>query len=128
MEHNDNDKDLRELFGDFHPELPSDDTFMRQIDSRLDAVETLRRITERQKHACRVAVAAALIAGFASGVACTLLMPSMMRFAYELLGGLAATYTTMPAALCWVGAAAVTSLVATGVFSAARAGVERRMD
>ncbi len=121
MEHNDNDNDIRELFKKFQPSLTPEDDFMHQLDKRLDAVETLHEITERQKHANRIAVAAALFAGFTSGVACTLLMPKMMSIATNFLGSLAVTYSTMPSALCWFGTAAVTTLVATGVFSAARA-------
>lgn len=125
MEQNDNDNDIRELFSDFRPALTSEDDFMRQLDKRLDAVETLKLITTRQKHANRIAVAAALLAGFTSGVACTLLMPKMMIIATNLLGPLALTYSNMPETLCWLGMAAVSSLVATGVFSAARASAYR---
>lgn len=120
MEQNDNDNDIRELFSDFRPALTSDDNFMQQLDKRLDAVETLKLITTRQKRANRIAVAAALLAGFTSGVACTLLMPKMMNIATNFLGPLALTYSNMPETLCWLGMAAVSSLVATGVFSAAR--------
>ena len=127
MEQNDNDKDIRELFENFRPELPSDEEFMQSLDRRLDAVETLRSIAEKQRRSSRIAVAAALAAGFASGVVCTLLMPWLL----DTVGGLWSTvvpadsWSYIPLVICWIMVSSITVLTAMKVFTAVRSMVSR---
>lgn len=69
------DEKLKELLGSFKPELSSDDLFMARLQSRLDAVEIVRRHSAEVRRHNRIAVVVAALAGFVMGVVMTLLFP-----------------------------------------------------
>ena len=58
--------ELQQLFQDFHPELSSNRLFMKQLNRKLDAVEYIKQVQDRQIRRYRYAV----LAAFFSGVVC----------------------------------------------------------
>ena len=60
------DDTLKELFRKFDPELKDDATFMTQLNRRLEAVEYLKTIQDRQLRHYRYAI----VAAFAMGIGC----------------------------------------------------------
>lgn len=69
---NEDDKEIRNLFADFRPELGSTDDFMAKLDAKLDAVEFIKQHNSAVKRAYRLAVwkaaAAGVLAGFIMGL------------------------------------------------------------
>lgn len=61
------DQELEQLFREFNPEFGDGGRFMRQLSRRLDAVEYVRQVHDRQIRRYRYAV----IAAFVLGVACS---------------------------------------------------------
>lgn len=69
------DKEIRELFETFNPELEPDFSFMSRLEHAMDSVELIREKQEiRRRHQCR-AMAMAAAAGVLSGIVMTLLFP-----------------------------------------------------
>lgn len=69
------DERLKELFGTFDPGLAPDAQFMATLRQNLATAETIQRHCATVRRHNRTAMAAAAIAGFAAGVAFTLLCP-----------------------------------------------------
>ncbi|MDE6403368.1 MAG: hypothetical protein K2K86_06140, partial [Muribaculaceae bacterium] len=69
------DKDLKELFGSFEPEMSSDLSFMSRLRDNLDSVEMIRQHNARQHALSRVALAVAVCAGFVVGFLFSLALP-----------------------------------------------------
>ena len=63
------DKTLEELFRNFNPKLNDDDVFMQNLNKKLDAVEYLKEIQNRQLRHYRYALIAAFIVGIVCGCA-----------------------------------------------------------
>ena len=70
-----NDADLRNLFAGFEPDLSSDTQFMRQLMSRLDSVELIKRHEVAMRARNRTATAIAAFVGFLAGCLLTLTLP-----------------------------------------------------
>lgn len=60
------DDTLKDLFRDFNPELNDDAAFMSQLNRRLEAIEHLKALQDRQLHRYRYA----FVAVFALGIVC----------------------------------------------------------
>ena len=69
------DKELKELFGSFEPEMSSDLSFMSRLRDNLDSVEMIRQHNARQHAISRVALAVAVCAGFVVGFLFSLALP-----------------------------------------------------
>lgn len=70
----DNDN-LKELFGNFNPDLSSGSDFIARLQQRMDTIEMVRQYNAELRRRNRIAVMIAALAGFIMGVALTLLMP-----------------------------------------------------
>lgn len=70
----DNDN-LKELFGNFNPDLSSGSDFIARLQQRMDTIEMVRQYNVELRRRNRIAVMIAALAGFIMGVALTLLMP-----------------------------------------------------
>lgn len=70
----DNDN-LKELFGNFNPDLSSGSDFIARLQQRMDTIEMVRQYNAELRRRNRIAVMIAALAGFVMGVALTLLMP-----------------------------------------------------
>ena len=60
------DDTLEELFRDFEPRLKDDDTFMRNLNRRLEAVEYLKAVQDRQLRRYKLV----MLVVFALGIVC----------------------------------------------------------
>lgn len=69
------DKDIRDLFDGFHPELPSDDDFMTRLGESLDRMEIVKEFNDCRVRRSRMATFCALVVGFVCGMAATLAWP-----------------------------------------------------
>lgn len=74
------DKDLRQLFQSFQPELSSDTRFMSTLLANMQKVEFLRHQQEIARRQNRIAVTVAAVIGFISGVLFMLAMPYISAF------------------------------------------------
>lgn len=74
------DKDLRQLFPSFQPELSSDTRFMSTLLANMQKVEFLRHQQEIARRQNRIAVTVAAVIGFISGVLFMLAMPYISAF------------------------------------------------
>ena len=73
------DKNLEELFGNFQPDLGSQDLFMSSLTRKLEAVEYVKRMQEAQIRRYKMAVLAAFVAGIVVSlvlIAFVLFMPA----------------------------------------------------
>lgn len=70
----DNDN-LKEIFGNFNPDLSSGNDFMARLQQRMDTIDMVRQYNAELRRRNRIAVMIAALAGFIMGVALTLLMP-----------------------------------------------------
>ncbi len=70
----DNDN-LKELFGNFNPDLSSGSDFIARLQQRMDTIEMVRQYNAELRRRNRIAVMIAALAGFIMGVVLTLLMP-----------------------------------------------------
>lgn len=70
----DNDN-LKELFGNFNPDLSSGSNFIARLQQRMDTIEMVRQYNAELRRRNRIAVMIAALAGFIMGVVLTLLMP-----------------------------------------------------
>ncbi len=61
------DNTLEQLFRDYRPELSDSDQFMQRLRRKMEAVEYIRRMQERQVRHYRRAVLAAFVLGLVSG-------------------------------------------------------------
>lgn len=69
------DDKIKDLFCNFRPDLGPDALFMAKLEKSMEAIELVRRHTAALRRRNRIAVAVAAFAGFAVGVALTLLFP-----------------------------------------------------
>ena len=69
------DKDIRDLFNNFKPELTSSQDFLDKLEENLNAAEIIRSYYKRRIKRNRFAMAWAACAGFATGVGCMYLLP-----------------------------------------------------
>lgn len=72
---NEEDKEIRNLFANFRPELGTTDDFMAKLDARLDAVEFIKQRNLAVKRAYRLAVWKAAVAGVLAGFILGLIAP-----------------------------------------------------
>lgn len=63
------DDTLKDLFGNFNPELNDDTVFMSRLNRRLEAIEYLKAIQDRQLRRYRYVVIVAFLLGIVSGSA-----------------------------------------------------------
>lgn len=70
-----NDNDIKKLFEVFTPTLSSDTDFIARLQKNMDAVESVKTHVATLQRRNRIAVVAAALAGFMTGVLCTLLFP-----------------------------------------------------
>ena len=61
------DNTLEELFRNFEPQLNDDDKFMREFNHRLQAVEYLKRVQDRQLHRYKLMAMVAFVIGIMCG-------------------------------------------------------------
>lgn len=83
MNQND-DKDIRDLFASFDPDLPSDFMFMNRLRHSLDSVEMIKKHNEEFKARSRKAVFIAGVTGFVVGVIFSMFIPMIGRMISEL--------------------------------------------
>ena len=69
------DKQLKDIFNRFDPEMPSDFTFLSQLQRSLDAIEVVKQENISLRRRNRIAVAIAAAVGIVVGSLLTLLMP-----------------------------------------------------
>ena len=69
------DKDFKELFNDFEPEMSSDLAFMSRLRDNLDSVEMIRQHNARLHARNRIAIAIAACVGFMVGLMFSLALP-----------------------------------------------------
>ena len=80
----DDDK-LKTLFTEYNPKMKSDDLFMEQLERKLIANESVKKSVSESRKRNRLAVLAAAITGFVSGVVLTLCYPYISNITEELL-------------------------------------------
>ena len=66
---------LIKLFADFQPELESDTLFLSRLEKQMGAIEVVREHNLKFRKRNRMAVVAAAIAGFVTGVIFMLVLP-----------------------------------------------------
>lgn len=93
----DDDKDIRELFAGFDPEMGSDGLFMTRLRGRLHSVELLKEQQARMARRSRVAVGVAAATGFAVGM----LFYALLPWLWSLLAGVEIPHESLRVAL-WV--------------------------
>lgn len=69
------DKQLKDIFNKFDPELPSDFSFLSRLQQNLDAVDMVKQENQALRRRSRMAVAVAAAVGVIVGSLLTLLMP-----------------------------------------------------
>lgn len=69
------DKQLKDIFNKFDPELPSDFSFLSRLQQNLDAVDVVKQENQALRRRSRMAVAVAAAVGVIVGSLLTLLMP-----------------------------------------------------
>lgn len=128
MDITDQDKEIRNLFQDFSPRLGSSDRFMREVERRCMAVETLREICERKQKENRRAVVFAALAGFVAGILMAFAVPYIKDFIGVFLTHVMSALPRIPqlsdTALyypAWIIAAAITVVVSLSTFSITKA-------
>ena len=62
-----NDDTLEELFRNFEPRLKDDDTFMRNLNHRLEAVEYLKAVQDRQLRRYKLVMLIVFVLGIVCG-------------------------------------------------------------
>ncbi len=114
------DKNLKDLFSGFDPEISSDNLFMSRLQRSLDSVEIVKQHTEAVARRQRRAVVWATFAGFVAGVVMALISPyiigwlSGLEFKLPAVAGLSPDIliTTMTFAVI----AAVSVAISLGVY------------
>jgi len=76
---------LKALFAEFNPDMQSDDLFMERLQRNLNAIESVKKSVSEAKKRNKLAVLAAAITGFVSGVALSLCYQYISDFTNELL-------------------------------------------
>lgn len=82
--------DLRQLFAEFSPDLPSDNLFMERLKRGMDAVEIVKRRNEAQMAATRRAIKIAGATGFITGVIFAFIFPYLVALIGDLTASLVA--------------------------------------
>lgn len=75
----DDDKDIRDLFAGFEPDMSSDNLFMTRLRGRLHSVELLKEQQARMARRSRLAVVVAAATGFLMGMLFYALLPWLWR-------------------------------------------------
>lgn len=108
--------DLKTLFDNFNPELSDSKTFMDTLSKQLKAVDAVKADARAMRSMNRKAVAVAAAVGFVAGVLFTLLVPLAANWLSGIILGLkhasAEQTSTISSTLCWLIAAAGTSMAA----------------
>ena len=113
------DEKIKLYFSDYQPEIPSDRTFMNNLEINLESVEIIKRHADgvRTKH--RIALGLSALSGFTVGCLLSLLFPYIRNFVAQLqLAGIeiAATdnlmsnYSMIPVWLITGGLVVITAL------------------
>lgn len=105
------DKELKNLFADFNPELSSGQQFMEHLQQSLATIELVRAHTLAMKRRNRQAVTIAAVCGFVMGVVVTMLVPIVSQW----LGTLSFTLNLKPEAAFEVDYTVVGWILAAGV-------------
>ena len=69
------DKDLKELFSDFRPNMAPDPNFMAKLQQSLDRVELVKQHNKALQRRNRIAAVIAAMTGFITGALFILLLP-----------------------------------------------------
>lgn len=85
------DKELRNLFEDYQPEIKDDFKFMMRLRRNIDAAEIVRKQNERVIKRNRIALVLSTLLGFISGILFTIIQPSLQFF----LDSIFSSYRTM---------------------------------
>lgn len=84
------DDKLTQIFANYNPQLSKDEEFMKNLDSKLRAVELVNEQWEKKRKKNRIAIIAAAITGFVFGIISTISYPWLVAFFYKLnISGLA---------------------------------------
>lgn len=112
---------LKDLFAAYRPTLPSDREFMRQLELRMQTIETVKARYQTLRRRQMAAVCAAAVAGFVSGVLFMLFLPALEGwFAAQMrdVMSLPAVPAGLDASLAaWICAAVASTLVALGSYN-----------
>lgn len=100
------DKDLKQLFEYFSPELNDTDSFMKKLENRLDGVEFIRESSRKTLRNYRHAIIAACVAGFVSGALMTVLFPHLVALVSSF-----PRLTDYSNIVAWILAAAITCVI-----------------
>ena len=60
-------KDIEQILKENKPQMPAEDNFLIELNSRLEAVESIKAAVASQKRRNRIAVLIALVSGLAAG-------------------------------------------------------------
>lgn len=108
--------DLKTLFDNFNPELSDSKKFMDTISKQLRAMDVVKAEARAMRSMNRKAVAVAAAAGFVAGVLFTLLVPLAANWLSSIILGLkhasVEQTSTISSTLCWLIAAAGTTMAA----------------
>lgn len=118
------DNALRSLLSGLNPPVGSSDAeFLRRLEMRMHAVDSLRSEMKRRTRIGHIALAAASAVSFIAGIAATLFMPDIIR---SVAGLLPATLAVNPytgdtaVTLSWAIAAALSISAAFGTYTLTR--------
>lgn len=70
---------LYDIFATYNPEMSSDEFFMHRLERNLEAVELVKSQLEHRRRMSRVAVVAAAITGFITGILATMCYPYLSQ-------------------------------------------------
>ena len=84
----DKDDDLQKIFNDFRPQMTSDSEFIRELESRLEGVELVKRRVSLLRRVNRGAAIWGALAGFAAGILTTIVVPYLSDFLSVFVGKL----------------------------------------
>ena len=112
----DDDKDIKDLFAGFNPEMSSDRLFMTRLEGRLHSGELLKEQQARMARRSRVAVAVAAVVGFFTGMLFYALLPWLWR----MLAGAQLPPESLRVAL-WIAVGAASVFTAMNAYDLAMA-------
>ena len=84
------------LFGDFNPEMKSDNLFMSRLENKLATLEPVKSQIEKAHRSNRLAVIVAAVTGFIFGVIVAVCYPFIISFISEI----SSTSASLPS---WIG-------------------------
>lgn len=125
------DKELKQLFEDFEPELTSDDVFMHKIEKNMKMIEMVRATqmvdSKRNK---RIAIFS-FVVGFLSGVVLTLCYPWILVLIQSLVISLSPTIELSQSVIpigVWILISAVSLCSTLGTYSLIKINLRERID